>query len=192
MAKSRGTPRLKRRVRACCRGKLVSFTPKWSRRRPRTSAVRLGLPGRANSAGTAHSIVSTSAPWTLPLRSRSSAVFAWLERKGLDLGSHRDPMGKREEFVRRPGASGLRPTAAARSPQRRSYENDGMSLMWMPAHTTVPPLRDSTECERDERADRREDDRRVELLGKRLVRYRRPSPHRGAARTPGGRIAAAS
>ena len=50
-----------------------------------------------------------------------------------------------------------------------------MSLMWMPAQTTVPPLSDGAQRHRHERADRREDQRRVERLGRRLVGAARPA-----------------
>ena len=48
-------------------------------------------------------------------------------------------MCEREEFgaVRRVRLATER---TVRSPQSRSYGNDGMSLMWIPAHTTVPPF----------------------------------------------------
>ena len=42
-----------------------------------------------------------------------------------------------------------------------------MSLMWMPAQTTVPPGATAAQRERHERADGREDDRGVERLGRR-------------------------
>ena len=55
--------------------------------------------------------------------------------------------------------------------------------MWMPAQTTMPPFATRGERRRHELADRREDDRRVELLRRRLVR---PPAHsrRARARTP--------
>ena len=40
-----------------------------------------------------------------------------------------------------------------------------MSLMWMPPQTTRPPLRTAASAGGNERADRREEDRRVERPG---------------------------
>ena len=47
--------------------------------------------------------------------------------------------------------------------------------MWMPAQTTTPPRRERAQRRGDELADRREDDRGVELLRRRLVRRRPPT-----------------
>ena len=49
-----------------------------------------------------------------------------------------------------------------------------MSLMWMPAATTRPPLRTAWSAAGTSGADRREDDRRVERLRRRLVRAAGP------------------
>jgi hypothetical protein len=49
-----------------------------------------------------------------------------------------------------------------------------MSLMWMPAQTTRPPLRIAFNASGDEVPDGRIDDRRVERLGWRLVGATRP------------------
>ena len=46
--------------------------------------------------------------------------------------------------------------------------------MWMPAQTTVPPLASDAQRGRDELSRRREDDRRVELLGRGAVRVAGP------------------
>ena len=54
--------------------------------------------------------------------------------------------------------------------------------MWMPAQTTAPPLADRAQRGRHEVADRREDDRRVELLG--AGRARRPPTRAELAREP--------
>ena len=45
-----------------------------------------------------------------------------------------------------------------------------MSLMWMPALITVPPLARGPQRRRHQRADRGEDDRAVELLRRQLLR----------------------
>ena len=42
-----------------------------------------------------------------------------------------------------------------------------MSVMWIPAHTTVPPFAVARKGRRDERSHRSEDDRRVQLFGRR-------------------------
>ena len=49
---------------------------------------------------------------------------------------------------------------------------DGMSLMWMPAQTTVPPLRTAASATGTSSPAGREDDGRVELDGGLLVRQR--------------------
>ena len=49
-----------------------------------------------------------------------------------------------------------------------------MSLMWIPAHTTTPPGHDVRQRFGNEAADRREDDRRVERLRRRLGGRARP------------------
>ena len=51
-----------------------------------------------------------------------------------------------------------------------------MSLIWMPPHTTTPPLRTALQRGRHQRADRREDDGGAERLGRRLVGA--AGPHR--------------
>ena len=49
-----------------------------------------------------------------------------------------------------------------------------MSLMWIPAHTTLPPGARFLSAAGDERSRGGEDDRRVELLGRRVVAAARP------------------
>ena len=49
-----------------------------------------------------------------------------------------------------------------------------MSLMWMPPQTTMPPLRHRPQRGGHELAGRREDERGVELLGRRAERVARP------------------
>ena len=61
-----------------------------------------------------------------------------------------------------------------RSSQSSSYGKLGMSLMWIPAQTTVPPFATRAQRGGHELAGGREDDRGVELLRRRLVRRARP------------------
>ena len=61
-----------------------------------------------------------------------------------------------------------------RSSQSSSYGNEGMSLMWIPAHTTTAAFRARPQRRGDERADRREQDRGVELLRRRPGRVACP------------------
>ena len=97
----------------------------------------------------------------------------FLEGECRHLGSHGNCRCQREELLAvaprqvRDGAQ--HPLA----PQDLVGER-GMSLMWMPAHTTVPPLRDGAQRRGNERTDRREDDRRVERLGRRGPSLARP------------------
>ena len=49
-----------------------------------------------------------------------------------------------------------------------------MSLIWMPPHTTVPPLRVAASAAGTSAPTGREDQRRVELLGRALVRAAGP------------------
>ena len=81
----------------------------------------------------------TAAPRIRPVRSRSSASSARSSgktavsvRTGSSATSARSSSpSRRVRFAT---------DRTARSPQRSSYGNDGMSLMWIPAHTTVPPF----------------------------------------------------
>ena len=58
--------------------------------------------------------------------------------------------------------------------------------MWIPAQTTVPPGRTARQRHRHELARRGEDDRGVELLGRRLVGASRPlGPERAGERLRG-------
>ncbi len=59
-----------------------------------------------------------------------------------------------------------------------------MSLMWMPAQTTVPPFGDDPQRGRHQGADRREDQRGVERLGRRRVGAAGPDRAELAGETP--------
>src|SRR5581483_6611636 len=61
-----------------------------------------------------------------------------LETEHLDLGANGVPPQLGEE-VAPVGAREVRNRANRALPHRSSYGNDGMSVMWMPAQTTVPP-----------------------------------------------------
>ena len=106
---------------------------------------------------------STAAPRTAPLRNRSSARSA-------------SESGNTSTVVVTGWSANARNSSwpscrvrfaterSTRSPQRSSYGKDGIALMWMPAQTTVPPLRDRRQRLGDELACGGEDDRGVELL----------------------------
>ena len=94
------------------------------------------------------------------------------------------PAARERGTPRRRAASGSRPSAPTRSSQSSSYGKLGMSLMWMPAQTTDAAAGESAQRRRHELARRREDDRRVELLGPGLVRRPGPLGSRARARTP--------
>ena len=53
--------------------------------------------------------------------------------------------------------------------------SEGISDMWMPAHTTTPPFVERAQCRRHELAGGGEDDRRIELLRGRVQRAAGPS-----------------
>ncbi len=85
------------------------------------------------------SITSTTAPLVSPSRTQASASLARASAKAVILSA----TGTRAAAVKNSMPS-LRVRLATermlRSPQRLRYGKDGISLMWMPAHTTVPPL----------------------------------------------------
>src|SRR5215211_3123405 len=100
--------------------------------RPEEPADRAGgLSGHARSI--------TAAPWKRPARrsssaspARSSGYVVTVVRTGTSGASARKSAPSPR--VR------LATERIDRSPQRSAYGNDGMSLMWMPAHTTAPPF----------------------------------------------------
>src|SRR6266511_374409 len=81
---------------------------------------------------------STAAPRTRPPRRSSSASFA--RASGYVVTSVRIPAAGASARSSSPSRRVRFATErTVRSPQRSAYGNDGMSLMWMPAQTTVPP-----------------------------------------------------
>src|SRR6266511_2188464 len=100
--------------------------------------VRRTVP-EARRARTGSHGTRTSAPRTSPRRSLASASFACSSgntstcvRTGTRGASARNSSpSRRVRFATE---------RSTRSPQSNSYGNDGMSLMWIPAHTTVPPF----------------------------------------------------
>src|SRR6185437_15718369 len=93
IAKFRGTPRLKRCVLACCRGKLVSLTPKWLRSGAPVCCGAATCLDRGCSLDRQHDRTLDTA-----VAQPGERRIRLLERKDLDLGAHRDAVRKREEF----------------------------------------------------------------------------------------------
>ena len=75
-----------------------------------------------------------------PQRSFASASFASLERERLDRRLHRAPRGASASNSSPSSRVRFATERSTRSPQRISYGNEGMSDMWIPAQTTVPPF----------------------------------------------------
>ena len=84
-------------------------------------------------------MVSTAAPSSWPCRSCSSASFAWSSRNGVTWIRS----GKRAASARNSSPSRrvrLATERITRSSHNAAYGNVGMSLIWIPPHTTTPPL----------------------------------------------------
>jgi DNA mismatch repair protein MutS len=82
---------------------------------------------------------NTAAPRILPARNACNASFACSSGKGVGCvctvnGRMRSKNAAPSSRVR------FATERTTRSPHRIAYGNDGMSLMWMPPHTTTPPL----------------------------------------------------
>ena len=93
-------------------------------------------------------------------------VVGALERVLGDLGAHRHPRGHGEELLA-VGSGQVGDRAQHALLIELSYGNDGMSLMWIPAHTTDAGAVGRPQRRRDQLPDGGEDERRVEWLGRR-------------------------
>src|SRR5690606_8151304 len=93
---------------------------------------------RAGAQGKAQG-TSTAAPCSAPRRRRSSASLAASSAKRVT-SVRTGTLGARARNSSPSRRVRLATETIRRSPHRRLYGKLGMSLMWMPAHTTVPPL----------------------------------------------------
>ena len=125
-----------------------------------------------------------------PARRRSSASFASASGKtSTSVRTGTRGASARNSSAVRPRQVGDR--AHLRSPQSSSYGKDGMSLMWMPAQTTVAALRERARAPpgRARRPGRTGSRRRAPRAG--AGRSRPPTRRRARARTPAPRASSA-
>src|ERR671936_1217509 len=82
---------------------------------------------------------STAVPRSCPLRKRSSASFA-SSRANVSTSARTGTSGASARNSAPSRRVRFATERKVRSPQRSSYGKEGMSVMWMPAQTTLPPF----------------------------------------------------